>query len=104
MSISPGVILSGPARLVPVDLKVHYGKGNSKTFLMNRNELTLKKVEEAVRDSISVPIAALKFCIGNQSTLLTHESQLRDATANPIPIYVVNVQIGFSKVKTVEAA
>ena len=49
MSLLPGEIASGHP--VPVELKVYYGKGNSKTFKRDPNELTLtvSEIEQAVR-------------------------------------------------------
>jgi len=85
-----------------ISLKVHFGK-TTKTFEMEQDEVTIRNIESVVRSEFDIPLAALEFYIGTKTTPLVEESQLEGATGT-IPIYFVNLQIGFSKVKSVSDA
>jgi len=85
-----------------VSLKVHFGNKTTKTFEMEQGEVTIRNIESTVRSELKIPLAALKFYIGTKTTPLVKESQLRGE--RNISIYVVNVQIEFSDVKSIADA
>jgi hypothetical protein len=85
-----------------VSLKVNYDRV-TKTLELERNEVTMRFIESVVRFNYDIPLAALKFYIGTNTTPLVQESQLQGATGT-ISIYVVRLQIGFSKVKSMSDA
>lgn len=95
---------------IQVELQYDGNRSKKASWTFCRSELTMKKIESSVRDCFDIPVAALElFILGSDKndtgTLLKEESQLLQVTGNdPISILVRNVQIQFSKVKTVQDA
>jgi hypothetical protein len=85
-----------------VSLEVRHGEV-MKTFELEQDEVTIRNIESVVRSDFDIPLATLKFCIKTKDRPLVQESQLQGATGT-ISIYVENIQIGFSEVKSMSDA
>ena len=86
-----------------VSLEIHYGKTEKKEK-MYREKLTIKNLEALVRTAFKIPLAALKLYIDRATNLLENDSDLKTQQSGPIVIYVENLQIEFSKVKSMQDA